>query len=68
MIEFGRVSKKFGSSTPLHDGFEGNLGGTPLGDQFLNGCESPKYQSPGSFQGVCRYSSKLRGNRSANQP
>ena len=58
----------FGSSTPLHDGFEDNLGDTPLGDQALNGCESPKYQSLGSFQGVCRYSSELRGSRSANQP
>ena len=58
----------FGSSTPLHDGFEDNLGYTPLGDQALNGCESPKYQSLGSFQGVCRYSSELRGSRSANQP
>ena len=57
-----------GSSTPLHDGFEDNLGDTPLGDQALNGCESPKYQSLGSFQGVCRYSSELRGSRSANQP
>ena len=58
----------FGSSTPLHDGFKEKLGDTPLGDLALNGCESPKYQSLSSFQGVCRYSSELRGSRSANQP